>query len=135
MRLGYEVLRVGQGEGAAFTPGSDFLRQSLDRAVETARMVVWEHKPRTGELRTTHNSNSIFGQPHTPSWVLNLEASPAVEVEYRGRRGKAVARPATPEEEASVWQAAAGVYRGYAKYQQRISGRSIRVFVLEATTA
>jgi deazaflavin-dependent oxidoreductase (nitroreductase family) len=76
-----------------------------------------------------------FGQPHTPSWVLNLEASPDVEVEYRGRRSKAVARPATSEEEASVWQAAAGVYGGYAKYQQRISGRSIRVFVLEAATA
>jgi deazaflavin-dependent oxidoreductase (nitroreductase family) len=72
-----------------------------------------------------------FGRPHTPSWVLNLEADPRVEVEYRGQRRKAVARPATEVEEAAVWRAASGVYGGYEKYQGRISGRAIRVFVLE----
>lgn len=76
-----------------------------------------------------------FGQLHTPAWALNLEADPHVEVEYRGQRARAVARPATEAEEAAVWQAAAGIYGGYEKYQQRISGRSIRVFVLEPAAA
>jgi deazaflavin-dependent oxidoreductase (nitroreductase family) len=74
-----------------------------------------------------------FGQPHTPSWVLNLEADPHVAVEYQGHRCDAVARPATEAEATAVWQAASGIYGGYAKYQQRISGRSVRVFVLEST--
>ncbi len=36
-----------------------------------------------------------FGQPHTPAWVLNLEAQPRAAVTYRGVTRDVVARPAT----------------------------------------
>jgi len=32
---------------------------------------------------------------------------------------------------AAVWTTASAVYPGYDKYQQRITGREIRIFVLE----
>ncbi len=72
-----------------------------------------------------------FGQAHTPGWVFNLEADPLVHVRYRDVGIDASVRPATDEERAAVWKEASAVYPGYEKYQQRISGRDIRIFVLE----
>jgi deazaflavin-dependent oxidoreductase (nitroreductase family) len=71
-----------------------------------------------------------FGQASTPAWVLNLEKEPRARASYRGREVEVTARPATDDERAEVWRAAAGVYPGYDKYQQRIRGREIRIFVL-----
>ena len=72
-----------------------------------------------------------FGQTSTPAWVLNLEADPHATVEFHGVERRVVARPATAEERDAAWKASAGVYGGYEKYQQRITGRAIRIFVLE----
>jgi deazaflavin-dependent oxidoreductase (nitroreductase family) len=72
-----------------------------------------------------------FGQPATPAWVLNLEADPRATVTYRGRTLPVTARPATDAERAAVMERSRGVYGGYEKYQQRISSRRVRVFVLE----
>ncbi len=72
-----------------------------------------------------------FGQASTPAWVLNLEADPHATVEYHNTTKAVVARPATDAERDEIWQVADGVYGGYAKYQQRITGRQIRLFVLE----
>ncbi|MGN6577679.1 MAG: nitroreductase family deazaflavin-dependent oxidoreductase [Nocardioides sp.] len=72
-----------------------------------------------------------FGQPHTPAWVLNLEADPRASVTYRGVSRVVVARPATGPERAEILANSSGVYGGYRKYQQRISGRRLRMFVLE----
>ena len=72
-----------------------------------------------------------FGQANTPAWVLNLEADPHATVEYHNVTKAVVARPATEAERDEIWQVADGVYGGYAKYQQRITGRQIRLFVLE----
>ena len=72
-----------------------------------------------------------FGQRSTPAWVLNLEAHPRVSVTYRERRRELRARPATEAERAAVWRAASGIYGGYDKYQQRIAGRTVRVFIFE----
>ncbi len=72
-----------------------------------------------------------FGQRTTPAWVLNLEADPRATVEYHGTTVDVRARPATAEERAEIWEAADGIYGGYAKYQQRITGREIRLFVLD----
>jgi hypothetical protein len=44
---------------------------------------------------------------------------------------KVVARPATEVEAARIVADSAQVYAGYQKYQQRISGRTVRIFVLE----
>jgi deazaflavin-dependent oxidoreductase (nitroreductase family) len=72
-----------------------------------------------------------FGQRNTPGWVFNLEADPDARVGYRNREVGAVARPATDDERARVFRDAAVVYPGYDAYQERISGRPIRIFVLE----
>lgn len=83
----------------------------------------------TGEDLALVGTN--FGQKKTPGWVFNLEADPAATVEL-GERSVAVrARPATDAEREQVFAAAGSIYPGYDKYQERISGRTIRIFVLE----
>ncbi len=72
-----------------------------------------------------------FGQPSTPAWVLNLEADPHATVTYRRRTIEASARAATEDERARVLAGSAQVYGGYLKYQQRITGRRLRIFVVE----
>jgi deazaflavin-dependent oxidoreductase (nitroreductase family) len=72
-----------------------------------------------------------FGQTSTPGWVFNLEADPHAMVGYRDREVAVVARPATDDEFDVAFTAAAKVYPGYDKYRERISGREIRVFVLQ----
>ncbi len=72
-----------------------------------------------------------FGQPSTPAWVLNLEADPKVTVTHRGTTVDAVARAADEDEHAAVLAGSTGVYGGYLKYQGRITGRRLRIFVLE----
>ncbi|MGA8245691.1 MAG: nitroreductase family deazaflavin-dependent oxidoreductase [Nocardioides sp.] len=72
-----------------------------------------------------------FGQPRTPAWVLNLEADPHAAVTHAGRTAAVVARPVTDEERAAVLAGSAQVYGGYLKYQQRITHRRLRIFLLE----
>lgn len=72
-----------------------------------------------------------FGQKSTPAWVFNLEADPSLTVTYRGATVAATGRPATPEEEAAVLARSENVYPGYRAYQERISGRRLRIFLLE----
>jgi deazaflavin-dependent oxidoreductase (nitroreductase family) len=74
-----------------------------------------------------------FGQPSTPAWVLNLEADPQATVTHAGRTVHVVARPASDEEQAAVLAGSAQVYGGYLKYQQRITGRRLRIFVLASS--
>ena len=71
-----------------------------------------------------------FGQSKTPAWVFNLEADPAATVRYRDQECPATARPATDAERDEVWQRSTGIYGGYDKYQERITGRTVRIFVL-----
>ncbi len=74
-----------------------------------------------------------FGQANTPAWVFNLEADPRASVTHRGVTRPVVARPATEDERTQVLANSAGVYGGYLKYQQRITGRRLRIFVLDPT--
>jgi deazaflavin-dependent oxidoreductase (nitroreductase family) len=97
---------------------------------------------RSGQARETHLIavpiddtlallGTNFGQPHTPAWVLNLEADPRALVTHRGATRRVVARAATEPEREQVLLNSAGVYGGYLRYQQRITGRRLRIFVLE----
>jgi deazaflavin-dependent oxidoreductase (nitroreductase family) len=97
---------------------------------------------RSGEPRRTHLIavpyagtlaliGSNFGRPSTPAWVLNLEADPHLIASFRGTSVDAVARAATEQERAAVMAASSAVYGGYLKYQSRITGRRLRIFVLE----
>lgn len=73
-----------------------------------------------------------FGQASTPAWVLNLESDPRAVASHAGRSVEVVARAADPVEREEVLRRGREVYGGYTKYFERISGRSVRVFVLEA---
>jgi len=75
---------------------------------------------------------SNFGQPNTPAWVLNLEAEPRATVTYKQRAVAVIARPASEDEARQVMERSRGIYGGYEKYVQRISGRRVRIFVLES---
>src|SRR6478735_4971704 len=74
---------------------------------------------------------SNFGQRHTPTWVLNLEADPRATVAHRDVTVDVVARPAGDEERSEILVLAGRVYPGYPKYFDRVSDRQVRVFVLE----
>ena len=74
---------------------------------------------------------SNFGGRETPAWVFNLEAQPRATVSYRGTTIEVVARPATDVELAEVMTLSERVYVGYRRYQDRITGRRLRVFLLE----
>lgn len=98
---------------------------------------------RSGSPRTSHLISipvggdlavlgTNFGQPRTPAWVLNLEAEPRATATYRRRTVAVVARPASADETREVMERSRAIYGGYEKYQQRISGRRVRIFVLES---
>jgi len=72
-----------------------------------------------------------FGQRSTPAWALNLEADGRATLTHRGRSVDVVARAATAREEVEVIARSAQVYGGYGKYLERISGRRVRIFMLE----
>lgn len=74
-----------------------------------------------------------FGQRSTPAWVLNLEADPRLTLRHRDTVLEAVARPATEAERETVLAGSAAVYGGYLEYQQRITRRRLRIFLLEPT--
>jgi deazaflavin-dependent oxidoreductase (nitroreductase family) len=97
---------------------------------------------RTGALRRTHLIavpyadtlallGTNFGQRSTPAWVLNLEADPRLSITHRATTVHAVARAANEEERAAVLAGSAAVYGGYLRYQERITGRRLRIFVIE----
>lgn len=73
-----------------------------------------------------------FGQPRTPDWVHNLEAEPRAVLTHRGVSRPVVARAASDAERPQILEAAARIYPGYRDYQQRITGRRLRIFVLES---
>ncbi len=84
--------------------------------------------PLDGELAVI---GSNYGQERTPGWVYNLEADPKATIAFRDRSVDVTARRATDDEADRAFEAAAQVYPGYAKYRDRASHRTIRVFVLE----
>ncbi|MFT4262488.1 MAG: nitroreductase family deazaflavin-dependent oxidoreductase [Nocardioides sp.] len=71
-----------------------------------------------------------FGGVATPAWVYNIEAHPEVSLSYGGRTVETTARLATAEETEAVLAVAETLYVGYRKYQQRITGRTLRIFLL-----
>jgi deazaflavin-dependent oxidoreductase (nitroreductase family) len=72
-----------------------------------------------------------FGQSTTPAWVLNLEADPHTTLTHHRTTLHAVARPATDAEQAEVLAGSSAAYGGYLKYQDRITHRRLRIFILE----
>ena len=70
------------------------------------------------------------GAPQHPAWYLNLLAHPEVEVQVRGERFRARARPATAEEKLRLWQLMTAIWPAYDDYQTK-TRREIPVVILE----
>ena len=72
-----------------------------------------------------------FGQPATPAWVLNLETDPTATITYNGITLGVRARAADSDELPTILTAAAILFPGTARYDDRIRHhRQLRVFVL-----
>jgi deazaflavin-dependent oxidoreductase (nitroreductase family) len=74
-----------------------------------------------------------WGRPETPHWVSNLRAEPRARIEYRGVAWRVRALEVDGPEHSEVMATAAGHYGGFLAYQRRITGRPIRIFVLDPT--
>ena len=70
------------------------------------------------------------GAPEPPSWYLNLEADPEVEVQVRDDVFPARARTATPLEKRTLWRLMTDTWPDYDEYQKK-TDREIPVVVLE----
>jgi len=73
-----------------------------------------------------------FGQARTPGWYHNMRADPKVEVTYRNRTVKAIAREAGDDERQAVWDQARKIYVGYEAYARRVKNRTIPIMILSA---
>lgn len=70
------------------------------------------------------------GSDTPPSWYVNLQADPAVEVQVKDKRFAAHARDATPEEKPELWRTMTAEWPAYDDYQESTE-REIPVVVLE----
>lgn len=70
------------------------------------------------------------GHPNPPGWYVNLEANPEVHVQVRGRKFRAIARTATPEEKPKLWDEMVTIWPDYADYQAK-TDRDIPVVILD----
>lgn len=69
------------------------------------------------------------GAPNHPSWYLNLQAHPEVQVQVKAEKFKARAHTASDAERARLWQMMVGIYGPYEDYQKKTQ-REIPVVVL-----
>lgn len=72
-----------------------------------------------------------MGQAATPSWVFNLSANPDCEVSLNGSLLEARARLASGDEEDEIWDSSFALYPGFREYRQRVTNRTVGLFVLE----
>ncbi len=95
----------------------------------------------SGEPRTTPLIYQPYGDAHLlvaskggadapPSWFVNLEAEPEVEVQIKGDTFRAKARTATPDEKPDMWKTMTATWPDYDQYQTR-TDREIPVVVLK----
>ncbi|GAA1765989.1 nitroreductase family deazaflavin-dependent oxidoreductase [Nonomuraea bangladeshensis] len=73
---------------------------------------------------------SYGGAPDDPQWFKNLRADPEVEVQVKGERFAARARPARPEERPEMWRVMTATWPQYDEYQEK-TDREIPIVVLE----
>lgn len=71
------------------------------------------------------------GHSHHPSWYLNLDANPAIELQVKAERFAATARTAQGDERTKLWQLMAQLFPTYDEYQTRAGDREIPVVVCE----
>lgn len=70
------------------------------------------------------------GAPNHPSWYLNLDAHPEVQVQVKADKFKAIAHTANATERAALWPRMVEVYGPYEDYQKK-TDRQIPIVVLK----
>jgi deazaflavin-dependent oxidoreductase (nitroreductase family) len=90
------------------------------------------HRARAKWRRNIAGLGTSFGQPRTPSWYHNMRANPTVEVTYRNKTIKAIAREADDEEGQAIWDRARTIYVGYEAYASRLKNRHVHIMILSA---
>jgi deazaflavin-dependent oxidoreductase (nitroreductase family) len=83
---------------------------------------------RDGENYLVVASNG--GDPHHPSWYLNLADHPEVELQVGADKFAARARTATPEEKPPLWRIMSQIFPQYDTYQAK-TGREIPLVIIE----
>lgn len=101
---------------------------TIGRKSGEARTVMLTSPIQEGETYVVVASRG--GDPTHPAWYLNLRDNPDVEVTIKGKRSKAHARIASPEERATLWPQVTTSYKGYAGYQEK-TDREIPLVFLE----
>lgn len=107
----------------------------------TTALILTTTGRRTGERRDApliyqrHGDDYLVvasngGADAPPTWYLNLQADPEVEVQVRGDRFRARAHTAAPEEKAELWPIMTAAWPPYDEYQTK-TDREIPVIVLE----
>jgi deazaflavin-dependent oxidoreductase (nitroreductase family) len=85
--------------------------------------------------RQVGDSIAVFaskgGAPTNPDWYYNLLAHPAVSIEIKSERKRALARIARGEERERIWQAHKAEFPDFAEYELKAKGRQIPVVVLD----
>ena len=71
------------------------------------------------------------GHSHHPSWYLNLDANPEVELQVKADRFNALARTAQGEERSQLWELMSAIFPTYNEYKERAGTREIPVVVIE----
>ena len=72
---------------------------------------------REGEAFVVIASNG--GQNRHPAWFLNLQGDPRAQIQVGSRPIEVLARTATAEERAPLWQRIVASYPGYGKYERK----------------
>ena len=79
----------------------------------------------------TFRTDTKGGAPEHPGWYRNILANPAVAIQVATTTMPAMARTATGEERARLWEQAVQIWPPFADYQRKADGREIPVVVLE----
>ena len=69
------------------------------------------------------------GHSHHPSWYLNLDAEPSVELQVGAEKFSAQAHTAKGDERAQLWEVMSKIFPTYNEYQTRAGEREIPVVV------
>jgi deazaflavin-dependent oxidoreductase (nitroreductase family) len=77
---------------------------------------------------------SNAGRPQPPAWVLNLTATPAVDLQVGRRKLQAEARLLSGPEKEAMWPRLVAQYKGWGDYRQR-TDRELAVVSLRPLTA
>jgi deazaflavin-dependent oxidoreductase (nitroreductase family) len=121
-------LESGGAKGNTFYGRNSLLLTTRGRRTgKLRRTALWYFGD--GERYLLVGSNG--GLARHPAWYLNLLENPDVEVQVRGERFAARARPADAQERPALWERLAAEVPQYAGYQKKLRSRELPVVIVE----